>query len=168
MTSCAWIVVVMVGLILIGTYLLFGSCKKLVLDVIEERFEIEEIPVKEIDNIPIREIIDIIKEEFLDSQYRFNIASQPVTTVPKNMYRKYEPYIVDHIQTWNDLFDEDLLEVIRYEILFVKKTEEEFYLDAIVMMRYLERSLHLQIKLFGKRVGDDMVIQLVGFEPKKK
>lgn len=132
------------------------------------------------------ELLDIIKSEYVNSKFKFNIANQPVTSRYSNKNtkiadHKYIKYIKNNIKKWNDFFENmfknGLIHVIEIKPIFVKETENEFFIKVNVKLFYQEKTLHLELTYYGQiEKSDDFLnggnnvynLQLVEIKPLTK
>jgi hypothetical protein len=127
------------------------------------------------------ELIEIINLKCVDSQYKFNIVNQPVTTRYPNkdteyINRKYIKYIKKNIKKWNKLKAIHKMIYIKKIIpLFVMETLNEFYMKVNIQLLYLNKTLHLQLTYYGQieqlddfSKKDIYTLQLVEIKPLTK
>lgn len=114
-------------------------------------------------------LLYLIRSEYVDDQYKFNIANLPVTTrnnsgKPNSADRKYLKFISRDIDGWNELFYKYFQSTGKYlytrdiKILFVRETEDEFFLTVNVSMLYLQRTIHFQLTYYGQKLRSDDII----------
>lgn len=107
----------------------------------------------------------LIKSEFVDDQYKFNTPNLPATTRNNGMTKpidgKYLGFIRRDIDGWNVLFYKYFQSNKRYliikdiRILFVRETEDEFFITVNVSMMYRGRSIHFQLTYYGQKLKSD-------------
>jgi hypothetical protein len=130
-----------------------------------------------------RELIDLIKTEYLDDDYKFNVSSQPVTTVSgikTKKAKKLVKKIGKMIDDWNGLFSKyyqnsnKLLHISNISMPFAKETCNEFFSDIYVQIVYLNANLNLHLNVYGsiEKTGDfftgkidEYLVQLVMIKP---
>ena len=82
-------------------------------------------------NKNINTFLKMIKYEYLDTQYKFNIATLPVTSRSPNknteiLDKKYLRHIKKNIENWNEIFDHHAIIVKHIKPIFIQETENEF------------------------------------------
>lgn len=141
----------------------------------------------EIDNkfLTAGNLINIIKTEYLDDQYKFNIANLPVTTYhpnrdTKKMDKKYLKHIKNNIKEWNNIlreYTQNKISVRDIIPILIMKTENEFIIKVQVQLIYLNKTLHLQLMYYGQieklddflNYGSDIyILQLIDISPMSK
>ena len=114
-------------------------------------------------------LLYLIRSEYVDEQYKFNMANLPVTTrnnsgKPNATDRKYLKFIGRDIDGWNELFYKYFQSTGKYlhtrdiKILFIRETEDEFFLTVNVFMLYLKRTIHFQLTYYGQKLRSDDII----------
>ena len=138
--------------------------------------------VEKFDNLdkqPIDKIIQNIKNHFLDTEYQFNISALPVRSHQwsnKNINdRIYLKHIQNNIREWNRIL-KCKLKLLDINPIFVKETDDEFFVQVNVKLWYNEKTVHLSLKYYGQiDRNDDFInggnntylIQLVYLQPIK-
>ena len=124
-----------------------------------------------------------IKDEYLDTQYKFNIAGLPTKTRNPNKNtetkdKKYLKHIRKNIENWNEIFttqrehkfDFEAIRVQNIKLIFISETECDFLVKTQVELLYLEQIVYLDLTFYGQiEVSDDIfadgsdiyIIQLV-------
>lgn len=134
--------------------------------------------------IDISRFLDVINDEYIDESYKFNIANQPLRVLrdshaAKN--NKYVKHVRDNIMDWKKaLCDHNIkteIYVKKIHVNFVKETDTEFIIYAIVALIICNRNLYLEIKYYGKYDLDDEIdlnaddtctIQMLSLKPISK
>lgn len=132
----------------------------------------------------------LLRSEYIDStyannKYKFNITNLPTTNRYPNMDttaedKKYIKQIKHDIMSWNNLFpkyyhtNKRLIIIKSIKLIFIKETEFEFVVQAIVKLSYRNRLMHFQVEYYGQinrtddilnGVGNTTTIKLVGLIP---
>lgn len=129
-------------------------------------------------------LLYLIRSEYVDDQYKFNTPNLPVTTRNNGMRNptdgKYLKFIKRDIDGWNELFykyfqsNKKYLLVREIRILFVRETEDEFFITVNVSMLYRDRTIHFQLTYYGQKLRsddflndpvDEFNLQLVDIKP---
>lgn len=132
-------------------------------------------------------LLFLIKSEYVDDQYKFNIATQPVTTRNSNRTtmiqdKKYLRQIKKDMEGWNELFykyfqtNQKLLAVRELKPIFVTETTNEFVIKLSASVIYLSRPTHFQLTYYGQieksneflnnfGPADTYILQLVDIRP---
>lgn len=148
MNWCAIALVLLIIFAVLGFYFLTTG-----------RENYQAISVDNKSDIPVAELFDIIKNNFLDPSYHYNLQSHPKRRLRK--YGDYEDYVEDHIQTWNELFDRDILEYEGSKLIYGEVAGNEFFLNVDVYLEYNDRDFIANITLYGdKQPNGDTAIQL--------
>ena len=137
-------------------------------------------------------LLDMIRSEFLDTQYFFNMASQPSTTRCPNKNtikkdKKYIKHIENNIKEWNNFLSASCndnqssntkpIDVIEIKPISIEETNDEFIVIANAKLFYLYKTLHLQLTYYGKieRTDDFLnggtdtyILQLTNIKPISK
>lgn len=112
-------------------------------------------------NLPsARELMRLVQEEHLNTQYKFNIATQPVTTIVPNRFNEdtqshYLNKIRKFVNNWNKIFDEyygvkrNEIKILDINLLFIQETMTEFVIKANVKISYLGRELYMRLSFYG-------------------
>lgn len=115
------------------------------------------------------ELISIIKAEYVDTQYRFNIANLPETSRypnrnTKHLDNKYIRHIKNNILEWNDILKKNYsniknpITVDEIKPIFITETADEFVIDLYSKLKYLDKTLHLRLKYYGEiERSDDFI-----------
>ncbi len=132
-----------------------------------------------LDKQPIDKIIQKIKKYFLDTEYQFNISALPVRShqwSSNNINdRIYLKHIQNNIREWNRLLKYKF-KLLDINPIFVKETDDEFFVQTNVKLWYNEKTAHLSLKYYGQiDRNDDFIndgtntylIQLVYLQPIK-
>jgi len=103
-----------------------------------------------------RDVMKVIQEEYMDTQYRFNMTTQPITTIiptkyNKDVQKKYLERIAQFVKSWNDIFPkgENPIKLSDINLLFIQETMDEFLLKANIKIMYLGKSLHMKASFYG-------------------
>jgi len=107
-----------------------------------------------------REFMRLVQEEHLNTQYKFNVATQPVTTIVPNRYNedtqsRYLDKIRKFVDDWNQIFDDyygidrKQLKVKDINLLFIQETMTEFVIRANVRVVYQGKPLHMRLSFYG-------------------
>jgi len=103
-----------------------------------------------------KKLFKTIKLKYLDTNYKFNISNQPVTSrypseASAHLDKKYLKQIKNNISGWNKL-----IKLRELKLIFVMETEKEFVAKANVELVYMEKTLHLQLMYYGQiKISDD-------------
>lgn len=127
------------------------------------RVDLTNSDTLDINDLPdVTNLIELIKNEFVDSDFKFNISNLPVTTQNCNKFTcKNDKYIVknirEYILKWNELFDNNpIIKILEIKPIFIMKTEREFFVKSFVKLFYNNRSLHLEVVYYAESdKGDD-------------
>lgn len=109
----------------------------------------------------ISTLIDLLRNEFVDSQYRFNVPNQPVTTTRSNIDTKYLRQIENNITKWNRVFQkyystyDEHITLSELVPVFIMETEREFIIQINVALMYRSKSFHLQLLYYGTVMKSD-------------
>lgn len=132
-------------------------------------------------NLPsTNKLISMIKSAYLDKQFKFNIANQPVTSRQGSMDpysdKKYIEYIKKNIANWNEIIPQKtnsnskIISPKDVKIIFVKETEREFYIKTNTEIIYQKKPIYFELAFYGqieksydffKDSNDTYIIQLV-------
>jgi hypothetical protein len=104
-------------------------------------------------------LILLIKNDYLDTFYKFNISNQPVITrnsgnSPKD--KKYLNEIKKDILSWNDIFEKyygthnKYIKVTGIKIINIKETESEFVTVVGVALSYRSKAIYLRLSYYGQ------------------
>ena len=107
-----------------------------------------------------KEIMKTIQEDFLNTQFRFNVASLPITTIVPNTFNqdvlgRYTMKIRAFIDDWNNTLKEKYgltgkaIKVADINLLFIEETASEFVLKANIKITYLNRPYYLKTSFYG-------------------
>lgn len=105
-----------------------------------------------------RKLLTLIRNEYLDTQYKFNIPNLPVTSrCPNNntkiIDREYVWRIRSNIENWNKILrkngSNNLIHVNDMRIIFIMETSNEFIINTIVALSYAGKTLHLKLSYYG-------------------
>lgn len=123
-------------------------------------------------------ILNTIYDEYLDPNYRFNIATKPETyrKIDLNSYqdKKYMKHIKNNILNWNNLFKKDLIKIKTITPTFINEASDEFVLSSNVALVVNNDIVLLGLTFYGKidRTEDHLdggydkyIIQLVEMKP---
>lgn len=128
-------------------------------------------------------LVDIIREEFVDSQYKFNVPNLPRNTRYCNKYtkqldNKYLKQIKLNINEWNELFyQNNIIMVKNMKPIFIIETETEFVMKVNVSLLYQEKTMHMELEYYGQIEKcdefleggcDSYILQLVSIRPIRK
>ena len=109
--------------------------------------------VEKFDNLdkqPIDKIIQNIKNHFLDTEYQFNISALPVRSHQwsnKNINdRIYLKHIQNNIREWNRIL-KCKLKLLDINPIFVKETDDEFFVQVNVKLWYNEKNSTFILKI---------------------
>jgi len=142
--------------------------------------KIETVPEPNFPNAT--KLIKTIKSEFLNNQYKFNLARQPVTTRypnknTKRIDNKYIKHIKKNINAWNNIFTDDYYNIIKVKdirLICIIETTNEFIIKANVQLLYLGKTLHIELSYYGQiEKSDDFLngqtdvyqLQLLNIKP---
>lgn len=127
---------------------------------------------------PISKLLELIKAEYLDSQYKFNISTLPVTVKYPNHYTqsdeaRYVNSIMAHIISWNDVLkkyyniDDTLIHIQDIYITYIMATAKEAIVKAMVKLEYGRDTIQLQLTYYcvilktdDFEMPDEYVLQL--------
>lgn len=125
-----------------------------------------------------RDLLRRIKNEYLDTEYHYNLSNQPsVTRYPSNdrysKDRKYLKYIRDSINSWNEICDKRKKMFVQKLIpIIITETEDEFVITVRAKMIFCGKFLHLELSFHGIVLrsddfdqDDSCEIQLVNIKP---
>ena len=113
------------------------------------------------------DLFTLIRNEYVDSQFRFNIVNQPVTTrrfnrINADLDSKYTKQISKNINSWNDLFEKYFtikkrpIKVVDIKPLVVMETTNEFVIKVNVAITYTKQPIYYLLTYFGQidKTGD--------------
>lgn len=130
-------------------------------------------------------LIELIKNEYMESKYRFNVANLPVTTRYSNastlkLDKKYIKHVRNNIKSWNEIFNsfckgnKKIIIISGIRPIFIMETDHEFIIKVLVKIYYQNRSMHLELTYYGEIDtkddfdnwgSDSYIIQLTSLRP---
>lgn len=124
-------------------------------------------------NPNIDNLIQSISNNYLDTNYKFNSISLPVTnSYASKMDNYYKYHLSNCIDNWNLDLNLNNLKLNDCKIIFVKETDNEFLVTFNAKLRYKNFTFYTQLKFYGvkERVEDfddkeqECVLQLISIK----
>jgi hypothetical protein len=105
----------------------------------------------------IPNLINVIENNFVDKNFYFNRANQPVnsyfpTLDDEEFVLYYRPHLHKEVKKWNSLFgDRTVIKAIDIRPKHIRETEKEFVLISTIRMDYLGEQFDLEVTHHGTR-----------------
>ena len=125
-------------------------------------------------------LLQNIKKYHVNNQYKFNIATLPVTarspsSSTLHLDKKYIKHITKNINSWNKTLNipQESINVVKIKPIFITETSNEFIVKANTDILYLKKHIFLQLTYYGYiersddpfNQNDYYTLQLVDLKP---
>jgi len=123
---------------------------------------------KQVTSLPnLSNIIEFIRENYLDSQYTFNLSNSRVTTRNINCdLKKHDRIILQKImisiEQWAEIMKSpEPIIVDKINPLFIMYTDDEFYIRLNAKISYQDDVIYLKLSYYGNISDDKYILQLI-------